>query len=719
VPNNIRDLLARERVGNVYMRQLAFLTYLGVVLLAFRAAGLAPIKIAIPFFIVTVGIAMMAFVILGARAFNLFDPTILSYDLFEQLRRDYLQMTAGAYRSLDPSFQHYAHRTSRAALDTFATLAEITGTEAHLSGQPYLTLCQQMLLFAINYEPEKKRIPTESRWYAQRHTHPDWYRTGDSETALAHTGATLLSAKAVSDRRWIEKELLPVGYDCIQKNIPLGRFEIVSDLLRYVDAYLKVLAKEHEVQAAFRILDDLTSSCGALIFEPKKPNQEQEPLERMSIVDALASMPITIFLAYLETVKDFGRASIRMSIRKINWKSSKSIYQVGLPSHVLPRLEWLRPRIEFEMRSEGRRITPDWYLDELTIQPTAENLKSAISALVVDVQTIYDKWVNLATVSKLPWIGATILSRETEYWSKFEYQLWRLQERWTDLGSERRIDGLPWPTLDFDLLNRDRGQRLKRLARLKSAQATVLSQLKRPDDYPDFGGQFLHTAGETLFTAMCGNDADTVNSLFPEFFRSSLLQFNRILESGAESDWRLDLTIKVALAPVLDLMDLSGYSILLSELHDNSKISDTIVTLWSRYLDAKSDSAADSKASFLAGAISLTDESFGLAHRSLIRTKWRQDIFHRLRQLDRRAVTHGREGFFLSQQVIVHQSTLVKVYAGDDLGTFHDGIDVFILRILRAREDGKDLKFGTLRERLGEELAREGRRSSAEDEENG
>jgi hypothetical protein len=333
-------------------------------------------------------------------------------------------MTAGAYRSLDPSFQHHAHRTSRSALDTFATLAEITGTEAHLSGQPYLTLCQQMLVFAINYEPEKRRIPTDSSWYAQRYTHPDWYRTGDSETSLAHTGVTLLPPKVVSDKRWVEKEILPIAYDCIQKNFPLGRFDIVSDLLRYVDAYLKVLAKEQEVQTASGVLYDLTLSCGALIFEPKKPNQEQESLERMSIVDALASMPITIFLAYLETIKDFGRASIRTSIRKINWKSPKSIYQVGLPSHVLARLEWFRPRIEFEIRSEGRRVSPDWYLEELTIQPTAENLKSAITALVADVQAIYDKWLGLANANKLSWIGATILSRGGSKKSLTGYGSW-------------------------------------------------------------------------------------------------------------------------------------------------------------------------------------------------------------------------------------------------------------------------------------------------------
>src|ERR1700730_18321704 len=81
---------------------------------------------------------------------------------------------------------------ARSDVDTLATLAEITAKEPHLSGQPFLTLTEQLLAFLITYEPEKKRIPTKSRWYAQRYSHPDWYHTGDSETSLAHqTGSGL------------------------------------------------------------------------------------------------------------------------------------------------------------------------------------------------------------------------------------------------------------------------------------------------------------------------------------------------------------------------------------------------------------------------------------------------------------------------------------------------------------------------------------------------
>ncbi len=42
VPNNIRDLLAQDRVGNIYMRFLSFMTFSSIVLLALRAAGFQP-----------------------------------------------------------------------------------------------------------------------------------------------------------------------------------------------------------------------------------------------------------------------------------------------------------------------------------------------------------------------------------------------------------------------------------------------------------------------------------------------------------------------------------------------------------------------------------------------------------------------------------------------------------------------------------------------------
>jgi hypothetical protein len=714
VPNNIRDLLARERVGNIYIRHLAFLTYLGVVLSAFRAAGFAPIRIAIPLVTVTSGVAIMAFVLLGARAFNLFDPTSLSYELFAQLRRNCLLMTPSGYRWLDPSFQHHAHRVSRSAVDTLATLAEITATENHLSGQPFLTLAEQVLSFLMWYEPQKKRIPTGSRWYAQRYSHADWYQTGDSETSLAHQTASGLMPKTVGDLRWIEGELLPVAHNFIRTNWKQRRYESVISLLRYFDAYLQLLVKEQEFKAAFDVINDLTAACSGILFE-KTQQGEAEPLERIGVVDALAATPTNMLLAYVSTLQ--AREDGIALLQKINWKSHQGIYVSSLPRYLLERLEWLQSRVRFEIDSEGKRISPDWYICELVVQQVAENAKAAIDAFVVKVQTTYQKWISEAADGKLLWIGAAIQARELEYWSKIKFHQSRLRDHWLDLGADKRIEGLTWPTIDLDELDRRRVGRERQLTEMMTTHAMALSVVQRPDSYPDFAGQFLHAAGEALFTAMSEDDTTAVTLLWPNFFRSSLLQFNRILARASELDWRSEVAVKVAVAPVLDLMDLSGYAVLFSELYSDEGLSEQLLNQWADYLDAADGSAPMSKSAFLAAAISLTDSGFEHVHRSLIRTSWRQKVSAQLRRLERGPASGRGRGMFWDEPVAVHDSPVVRVYAANDFVSY-DGIDLFIEVCLRTRKDGKELQFGFRQSRLGDAMAREKGASTDKDSEN-
>ena len=194
-PNNIRDLLAHEKLGNAYMRLLALITFFGVCLLIFHTAGLEPIILAMPFLIVGAGVMIIGFVRLGARAFNLFDPTNLAYSLFEKLGKLHKQMQVGGYQWSNQSFQDLAHKNAQIDIERLSTLSEIVAQESHLNGRPFVRLCNNLLLFLRNYETKRKLIPTNSLWYRQRYEHPDWYRTGDTETSLAYETATGLQPK--------------------------------------------------------------------------------------------------------------------------------------------------------------------------------------------------------------------------------------------------------------------------------------------------------------------------------------------------------------------------------------------------------------------------------------------------------------------------------------------------------------------------------------------
>ena len=435
VPNNIRSLLAREQAGNAYMRSLAVLTFVGVCLLAFHAVGREPVILAIPLLALSAGFIIIGFVRLGTRAFYLSDPTALSGHLFEQLGRCHLQVQVGGYRWSDRSFQNHAHKGAQEAIETLTDVSEIAQKIPHLNGPPFASLCKHLLLFLGHYEKGKKLVPTDSLWYEKRYVHPDWYRTDDTETSLAHKTAASLQPKAVSNSKWIESAILTIVKRCLEINIRNERYTLVNKILGDLDTYVQQLAEEQQVESAFNLMKDIFSWCERLMFNAEDRTVVEEPLEHMEIYELLATIPINVFLAYIRAIESYSREMIFQRIRHITWKSKKSIYRAGFAVHVLEQLEWIRPRLEFEERIEGHIVSPIWYLGELIAQKEVENLRTAMICFYERACEFYEHGIETAKSSQHPWSAAVMISRELEYWDKLDCHTNDLNQLWNDLNS--------------------------------------------------------------------------------------------------------------------------------------------------------------------------------------------------------------------------------------------------------------------------------------------
>ena len=695
--NSLQDLLIRERVGITYIRFIAMFTFFGVCLFVFRVAGFEPVILAMPLLLLGAGLTIIGFVRLGLRAFYLTDPTILSYIILKQLQQCHMQMRAGGYRWSDQSFQNHAHRIAQTAIDTLTTVSDITAKDQYLSGRPFVDLCKHLLSFLCRYETGKKSIPTNSLSYRRRYVHQDWYRASDTETSMGHQTATGLQPKPVSDPRWIESTILPIVKRCLEINLKNKRYVIVNELLSYLDVYLQRLAKEQRVESAFNLMQEIFSQCEGLILSIEEGTVVEESLEHMGICELLATMPINGLIAYISAIESYGRNKILQRIRHITWKSEKSIYRAGFAVHVLEQLEWLRPKLEFERRVEGHIASPIWYLGELIVQKEAENLRTAIICYYEKVCELYEHWIQTATSSQHPWLAAVMISRELEYWDKFNFRTNVLNQLWSNFNSNRRIEGLPWPSLDIDKLVKKRKQREKGLLKLMSTENIRLSSMPRPESHPDFAGQFLHTVGEGLLTAMCENDCDMVEALFKGYFYGNSLQFEKLKPEENMSAWQTERDLKIAVAPLLDLMEISGYAYLLSDYHDAVCLKEPIVKEWDDYLDQDSTRSQLSLLEFLAAALSVTESAFEIAHRSINRTRWMQMIQRRLSSVERQEVNVDYGGILSdTETVVIHESPLVRIFARNDDFLFYDGIDIFIAKYVRQREDGKSLDFGRL-----------------------
>lgn len=703
VPNNIRKLLAVERLGNVYMNFLSFVTFLGMSLVSLRVMGFGRIQLAVPIMLLGSGVGIIAFVKLGQRLFNLFDPTALGRNLFYRLMQLVKKVTAGEYRWNDKAFQNHVNKLASSNLDTLETLADITRKEIHLRGKPFISLCKKLISFLMYYENIKNQIPSNSQWYEQKYLQKDWYRSDETRVSIAHETGTNLSPDITNNKEWIEERLLVIIEQCVEVNLKEEKYNEVLEILEYIEAYLTLLAKSGRTSQSFEIVESLGNLILKVVSQDSKTELIQnEVLEKLAIIERFASIPINIAIASGDYINSLDPLRIEEKLNKLSWKKDSDIYNHGFPTYCLSRLEWFKPRLEFELLTDDKRVTPIWYQKELLLQIEADTFVENGQTLIDKGINLYKSWISITTETKHPWLVGALMSREWEFWHKVENQMETWSTVWTKISSDRKIEGLPWSNLELNELKQKSRDRQQELLELMSKQNLLLAYLKRPDGFPDYAGQFLHTSGEAVLEALLSDDQDLLKNIFPTYLYGCLQCFENLRPDEFKTGWQGERDIKIAAAPLLDLMDLSGYAKLMSDYHNNEELWQIIVDTWNEYLK---EVESKSPLPLFAASVSLTESNFELAHRSMMRTNWKMRIERKLSDVPRHE--EPSDQFFLTHTVIDHNSALIRIFSRDRYGSLFDGIDIFITYYLRTKKGGGELDFGRKRRDLQESLDRE------------
>lgn len=685
VPNNIRELLAQERYGSVYMGLLSFITLFCIMLIALRITGQPRIITAIPLVTIFAGIGVIAFVKLGQRAFNLFDPTSLSHHIFEDLSKWIGIVRAGGYQWTDPSFQRHAYKNSATCVETLLVLFDIAAKEPHQNGRPLANLTARSLTFLMHYEKLKSQIPSESLWYQEKYKHKDWYNTSDIFTNIAHKSGTTLQPETVQDRHWLEKRIQPELIRCFRINLYEGRFSEIVSTLSNLGNYATVLARQGQTDRAIELAEKISEEFTEFLA-PGNTQNKLEEIEELSIAENIAALPISLILAYRDLTISTSINSISSRLRNIKWSNKKAIYQQDLPPHLLPQLEWLQSRIEYETSIEGHRVTPSWYQLELTCLADATALYESTEALTSRVKIFYENIiVNYKKLNK-NWLAAATLSREWEYWHKTEFTNDSWQDKWNAITSQQKLKDLAWPKLEISTIKSEINSRQEGILREMAEQNILLSFSDRPDEYPDYAGQFLHITGELIVDALIKNNIELTISLFEKYIYGCFLRFDK-LRPKSGTNWRIEGEFKIAAAAIVDLIEISGYAKLLAEFHNNPSLWNKIEETWNKIYSRESAIQANA---ILKIIIKIARGGFEIPHRGILRTNWSQEISYLLRAIPRRPSTRRRTMFGDSEAD--HPSKLVRIMAKERFGSLISGFDIFVVYYFLNTSDIDDFE---------------------------
>jgi hypothetical protein len=700
-PGVLRELLLREPIGKFFIQLVAFTTFLALCLLTFSAIGFSPIRFAFPLLILLSGVTVLSFVHLGQQAFNLFDPTRLAGSIFEDLETALVRVTAPNRFWEDPSFQWHANRQAAAALDALGTLATHAIADEYLKAGAIADVAVSTVNFLDRYEASKSRIPTKSKWFSTQFRHVDFYAADAHKADLAIRSGGSVRPEISQDEQWVERLAYDVVLQALASNLDESSQSEAIRIMNQLRLYSEHLGRNWQVDSATDLCLKVADTVFTVILtaEPKEPPAERPIANwQAALLEYLALMPIAALLGFIESVRQVSPETLDMELRKIRWGVPESLYRAHVEAFALPKIEWFNQRITFELQAEGKRVTPDWFILQLVSRDYLAALQSCTEALFRASRNGFQAWSSRFEQSGNLWGRAFLLNRHGEYLSKLSAHLHWIQ------GLEREFeqvkilpDLLGWPIPKSESFSANLASAQADQNRIVAEMALELSKVTRPDLLPDFAGQFLANTANHLVATLFDSAANDFQELFPVFWRASLAKFSTLFSDQGTTERDGYERFARSAAPLLDLVEISGFAILVSQLKETSEPWQALKDLWDPYFaDPK---AGASRIQIVDGALRLTDMPM-ISPGDMPRNQWRMQAGDWLRK------ELGIEEEFLSpswmrtNEQLIHPRPLIRVLSRDTIPGMRRGSDIFgavyFSSFLEEQKNGNGVRFHDL-----------------------
>jgi hypothetical protein len=162
VPEEIRQLLTREKVGNLYICIVTFTVAVATLLLGKSVFGYSINALDMLVVMVLSIITIFSFIVLGLRIFSYFDPTKLAEYLGFDIARWFKAATPKRFQWDNPAFQQHYQKQAERLLMTYRKVTYLATHAEYFDGTVLTSLMIQPLLLFKLYINNKVHIPSNS-----------------------------------------------------------------------------------------------------------------------------------------------------------------------------------------------------------------------------------------------------------------------------------------------------------------------------------------------------------------------------------------------------------------------------------------------------------------------------------------------------------------------------------------------------------------------------
>jgi len=693
VPHDIRNLLLKEKVGSIYIKILITLTSISILLLGYRSLGYIPGILNVIFLIFVGCLGIISFGMLGLRTFYFFDPTRLSDLIFEELFQNIKSATIKGFKWDDKSFQTHYRRIATKNLITLETLVEICKREKYLKAGPLTKIMKKLIDFLIEYGKQRAFIPNESNWYTSTPQYADWFLTDHPSIEIAIRTQTSIQPKMILNHYWMEERVLEILYS--------GMKELaVSDLDGFLNTIdnLKILLELYGLNLELDLGRIFIDKIGLLIDEYFQDWEYEGTIKNnleLAIYDTWASLAISPFLSFSKYIRESDPKDIIKKINNYNFSNPKNAYLEFVPK-LLGRVEYVNRGLQFERHAEGKTISPQWYITQLIVSRLLELIKDSFDETNKYLDDLYVKKCDILFKEKKFLLNTVLAHRGRELINKVFYNIDYIKHFCEKMETTRINKEIPWIECDWDVYTGRLKKDYDKLIEYLAKSLPYLLSVKREESFPDLFGQTYSYVLQDCYDSMLINNINKFKVLFPNIFFSAFVKFDELREKLKK--WIQDpknpnqeSAILAFSEPLMDLMVLSGYAKIYSELYNSTNMWKSCESIWEKSFESIDD--IKGYIELLLNLHKYRKSIFKIISRDIYRTNWKLALNNKLRELnliEDRLSTVDRGKSIATQK---HKSPLIRALCRGGYEPHEDPVEVFIITYLLDRPESEGIEF--------------------------
>lgn len=556
---------------------------------------------------------------IGKRILRMTDTYFVSESLYRKIYSYINRITIPHPFSKDDTLQFNNKIFTANALENLITINNYNLSSGENKKISILEFMQNNLFLISHYLDKKPLIPNDSLWFKSE-GYKKWYNASDSEISIALQTGTNIGNTETFDKYWFETRILEINNKCLDKLVENNSIE---QIINYLNSFQTVLSSAVKIDNIYYFSNVLKELQICVLNILKNENSE---ILKMSLVENIIALYISLVLGIKKHFNSINIEIILEDAVNQNYSNKETFIYCNNAE-----IKKLFDGINLEERIEKRRITPDWYINQLV----AKYIYTHIIHCCKTIDIITNEFtLSLAAemMDKKEYACATIIySTALELINKVQSTIPVLENVITKVIAYNK-DPKNYIWEDYDV------SKLKNRTRLsydempknwsKCATAFALDNWSDYDKYPDLLGLCYNNICDYLVKAIANNEFENFKNTYYHLLTVVLVyqDLSRKELSKTKEPFKQNVVLATLCSPILEFGYISGYAFLWSEISGNNEWKELIKSNFERIIKNYGTKSHDLCVQ-LAAMFNIPNVLYpAIYNKSLIHTHWKQII---------------------------------------------------------------------------------------------